>query len=78
MGSVLYGGRNAPTPLWLTQTLPPSPVQVLLGAGMLAAARDSQDVPLLWTPGCLPGSVSELLGGSGDAKTGEGPDFPQG
>lgn len=31
-----------------------------------------QDVPLLWTPGCLPGSVSELLGGggSGDAKTG--------
>ena len=27
VGSVLPGGKNAPTPLWLTQTLPPSPVQ---------------------------------------------------
>ena len=47
VGSVLPGGRNAPTPLWLTQTLPPSPVQVLHGVGMLAAARMSHYFGLL-------------------------------
>lgn len=69
VGSVLPGGQNAPTPLWLTQTLPPSPVP-----------WSSRGLGCLLWPGCpttldswLPSRVSVRAAGgrgSGDAKTG--------
>jgi len=75
VGSVFPRAKNAPTPLWLTQTLPPSPVQwssVGLGCSLWPGCPTTLDS---W----LPFRVSvRAAGGSGDATTGEGPDFPQG